>query len=69
MVHYYYYYYYYIHYHHHISARINLSKFLLFADDLKINRDIKSVQDCKALQADIDSVNSNNNNNLVALQS
>jgi hypothetical protein len=39
-----------------LSARINHSKFLLFTDDLKIYRDIKSVEDCKALQADIDSV-------------
>jgi hypothetical protein len=37
-----------------LSARISHSKCLLFADDLKIYRDIKSVEDCKALQADID---------------
>jgi hypothetical protein len=30
--------------------------FLLFVDDLKIYRDTKSVEDCKALRADIDSV-------------
>jgi hypothetical protein len=38
------------------SAKINHSKFLLFADDLKIYRDIKSVKDCKALQVGIDAV-------------
>jgi hypothetical protein len=39
-----------------LSAIIKHSKFLLFADDLKIYRNIKSVEDCKALQADICSV-------------
>jgi hypothetical protein len=39
-----------------ISAKINHSKFLLFADDLKIYRNIKSAGDCKALQVDIDAV-------------
>jgi hypothetical protein len=33
------------------SAKINHSKFLLFADDLKIYRGIKSAKDCKLLQA------------------
>jgi hypothetical protein len=36
--------------------KINYSKFLLCADDLKIYRDMKSVEDCKSLQADIYSV-------------
>lgn len=35
-----------------ISAKINRYKVLLFADDLKMCWDIKSVDDCKALQAD-----------------
>jgi hypothetical protein len=39
-----------------ISNKINHSKFLLFADDLKIYRNIKSAEDCKALQFDIDVV-------------
>jgi hypothetical protein len=39
-----------------LSAKTNNSKFLLFADDLKIYRDIKSVEDWKAMQADIGSV-------------
>jgi hypothetical protein len=39
-----------------LSAKINYSTFLLFADDLKIYRNIKSVEDCKALQVDIDAV-------------
>jgi hypothetical protein len=39
-----------------ISDKINHSKFLLFADDLKIYRNIKSAEDCKALQVDIDAV-------------
>jgi hypothetical protein len=39
-----------------ISAKINLSKFLLFADDLKIYRNIKSAEDCRAIQVDIDAV-------------
>jgi hypothetical protein len=34
------------------SDKINHSKFLLFADILNIYRDTKSVEDCKALQAD-----------------
>jgi hypothetical protein len=38
-----------------LSAKINQSKFLLFADMI-IYRDIKSVEDCEALQTDIDSV-------------
>jgi hypothetical protein len=38
-----------------LCAKIN-SKSLLFADDLKIYRDMKSAEDCKSLQADIDSV-------------
>jgi hypothetical protein len=32
------------------------SEFLLFADDLKIFRTVKSVKECKLLQSDIDSV-------------
>jgi hypothetical protein len=39
-----------------ISAKISHSRFLLFADDLKIYRNIKSSEDCKALQVDIDAV-------------
>jgi hypothetical protein len=35
---------------------MNHSKFFLFAGDLKIYRDIKSVEDCKSLQVDIDSI-------------
>jgi hypothetical protein len=37
-------------------AKINHFEFLLFADILKIYRDIKSVEGCKSLQADIYSV-------------
>jgi hypothetical protein len=36
-----------------LSAKINNSKFLLFADDLKIYRNIKSAEDCKTLQVAI----------------
>jgi hypothetical protein len=39
-----------------LSAIIKHSKFILFADDLNIYRNVKSVADCKALQADIYSV-------------
>jgi retron-type reverse transcriptase len=39
-----------------LSAIIRHSTFLLFADDLKIYRNVKSVEDCKALQADVYSV-------------
>jgi hypothetical protein len=39
-----------------LSAIIKHSKFLLFADDLKLYRNTKSVEDCKAVQADIYSV-------------
>jgi hypothetical protein len=39
-----------------LSAKINHSKCLLFADDLKIYRNIKSAEVCKALQVDIDAV-------------
>jgi hypothetical protein len=39
-----------------LCTRINYSNFLLFVDDLKIYKSIKSVEDCKPLQADIDSV-------------
>jgi hypothetical protein len=39
-----------------LSDRINHSKFLLFADDPEIYRDIKSGEDCKALKTDIDLV-------------
>jgi hypothetical protein len=38
------------------SAKINHSKFFLFADDLKIYRNIKSADDCKALKVDNDAV-------------
>jgi hypothetical protein len=41
-----------------LSVKINYSKCLLFADDLKIYRGIKYVEDCKSVQADIDSVHS-----------
>jgi sensor histidine kinase YesM len=39
-----------------LFAKINHSKFFLFAYDLKIYRDIKYFEDFKALQADTDSV-------------
>jgi hypothetical protein len=39
-----------------LSAKINHSKFLLLADDLKICRNIKSAEGCKALQVDTDAV-------------
>jgi hypothetical protein len=39
-----------------ISAKIKHSKFLLLADDLQIYRHTKSVEDCKALQRDTDTV-------------
>jgi hypothetical protein len=39
-----------------LFAKINHSKFVSFADDLKIYRNIKSAEDCKALQVDIDAV-------------
>jgi hypothetical protein len=39
-----------------ISAKINHSNFLLIADDLKNDRNIKSSEDCKTLQVDIDAV-------------
>jgi hypothetical protein len=39
-----------------LCAKIDYSKSLLLADDFKIYRDIKSAEDCKSLQADIDSV-------------
>jgi hypothetical protein len=39
-----------------LSANFNHFKFILFSDDLKIYRDIKSLEDCKALQADMDLV-------------
>jgi retron-type reverse transcriptase len=39
-----------------LSDIIKHSKFILFADDLKIYRNVKSVEDCKALQADVYSV-------------
>jgi hypothetical protein len=38
-----------------ICAKINYSKFLLFADGSKIYRDLKSVEDCKTLQANTES--------------
>jgi hypothetical protein len=37
-----------------LCAKINYSKFILFVDDLKIYCDIKCVEDCKFLHADID---------------
>jgi hypothetical protein len=39
-----------------LSDKIKHSSFLLFADNLNVYRNIKSVEDCKALQADIYSV-------------
>jgi hypothetical protein len=39
-----------------LCAKINYSKSLLFANDLKIYRDIRSPEECESLQADIDSV-------------
>jgi hypothetical protein len=39
-----------------ISAKINHSKILLFADDLKIYRNIKSAEDYEAPQVDSDAV-------------
>jgi hypothetical protein len=39
-----------------LCAKINFSEFLLFADDLKIFCVIKSAEDCKLLQSDINSV-------------
>jgi hypothetical protein len=39
-----------------IRDSISNSNYLLFADDLKINRSIRNVDDCKRLQHDIDSV-------------
>jgi hypothetical protein len=44
-----------------LSAKINNSKFLLFADDMEIYRNIKSAEDCKALQVDNDAVQQYNN--------
>jgi hypothetical protein len=35
-----------------LPAKINHSKFLLFADDLKIYQNIKCAEDCKSLQVD-----------------
>jgi hypothetical protein len=35
-----------------LSDKIKHSKFLMFSDDLKIYRNIKSFEDCKALQAE-----------------
>jgi hypothetical protein len=39
-----------------LCAEINYSKSLLFADDLKIYRDIKPAEDCKSLPTDVVSV-------------
>jgi hypothetical protein len=39
-----------------LCSKIQNSEFLLFADDLKIFRVIKSAKDCKLLQSDIDCV-------------
>jgi hypothetical protein len=39
-----------------LSPKMNHPKFLLFADNLKMYRDIKSVEDYKALQVDTDAV-------------
>jgi hypothetical protein len=38
------------------STRINYSKFLLFGDNLEIDRGIKFDEDCKSLQANTDLV-------------
>jgi hypothetical protein len=38
-----------------LCAEIIYSEFLLFADDLKLFRIIKSAEDCKLLQSDVDS--------------
>jgi hypothetical protein len=38
------------------SDKINHSMFLLLANSLKIYQDIMCVEDCKSVQADIDSV-------------
>jgi hypothetical protein len=38
------------------SAKINHFKSLLPVDDLKIYRNIKSAEECKALQVDVDAV-------------
>jgi hypothetical protein len=39
-----------------LCDQIHNSEFLLFADDLKIFRNIKSAEDCKLLQSDVESV-------------
>jgi hypothetical protein len=39
-----------------LSAKIKHSKFLLFADDLNVHRNMKYGEDCKAIQGDIYSV-------------
>jgi hypothetical protein len=39
-----------------LSAKIKHTKFLLFPDDLNVHHNVKSGEDCKALQADIYSV-------------
>jgi hypothetical protein len=39
-----------------LCTKIHLSKFLLFADDLKIYRVLKSVENCKLLRSSIESV-------------
>jgi hypothetical protein len=49
------------------SAKINHSKFILFADDLKIYRNIKSTEDCKSLQVDINAVQQWRNGNCMEL--
>jgi hypothetical protein len=39
-----------------LCPKIHFSEFLLFVHDLKIIRVVKSAEDCKLLQSDIDSV-------------
>jgi hypothetical protein len=39
-----------------LCPKIIRSKFLFFGDDLKMYRNTKSVEDCKSLQADVDSI-------------
>jgi hypothetical protein len=39
-----------------LSDKIDYSKFLLFTSDLKSYQNIKSVEDCKAIEVDINAV-------------
>jgi hypothetical protein len=41
-----------------LCTKTHISEFLLFTNDLKIFRVLKSVENCKPLQSDIDSVQS-----------